>query len=89
MYFLVKCEKPKKNPRCLKKPRKNPGPSGKNPRTQDSIENPKTLGENPRSGNAACIRSVSAIEFKTSTYNTASWPRILDVYTSIYIRPKF
>jgi len=49
----VKCENPKNNPRCLKNPGENPRPSGKNPRTQDSIEKPKILGENPRSGNAA------------------------------------
>jgi len=41
-----------KNPRCLKNPRINPRPSGKSPRTQDSVENPKILWENPRSGNA-------------------------------------
>ena len=45
-------KQPKKNPKCLKKPRKNPSVSGINPRTQDSIEKPKILGENPRSGNA-------------------------------------
>jgi len=60
MYFSVKCEKPKINPRCFRKPKKNPTPSGRNPRTQDWIEEPKILGENPRSGNAYHYRKRAA-----------------------------
>ena len=49
MYFLVKTqEKPKVFQKTLKETQ---GPQ-KKPRTQDSIEKPKILGENPRGGNA-------------------------------------
>jgi len=44
--------KPKTNPSYLKNPRTNPRQSEKDPRTQDWIEKPKILGENPRGGNA-------------------------------------
>ena len=56
MYFFVKCEKTQEKDKVFeKKPRNNPRPSRKNPRTQDSIEKSKILGENPRSGNAAAL----------------------------------
>jgi len=50
MYFLVKCEKPKVFQKTLEQTQ---GPQ-KNPRTQDSFEKPKILGENSRGGNAGC-----------------------------------
>jgi len=39
----------------MKKPKKNPKAVRKNPRTQDRIEKPKILGENPRGGNAGAL----------------------------------
>src|SRR6218665_585668 len=51
-------KKTKQNPRYLKNSRKNPRQSDKKPRTQDWIEKPKILGENPRGGNAALDRNL-------------------------------
>ena len=63
-------KKTKKIPSYLKKPRKYPKQSEKNPRTQDRIEKPKILGENPRGGNADCGDD----DFMTSVFNAGAMP---------------
>ena len=53
MYFTVKFEKTQKTPRSFEEAQKKPKVFVKKPRSQGRVENPKILGENPRSGNAA------------------------------------